>query len=196
MAILHSLTTYEATLVVDPEILLAKNAIIKKVSAMFAQLADEYVNAGLSYLPGEVQSISPKISKGEQYLGLPYVMLDYPRLFSKEHTCAIRTFFWWGNFFSIHLQLSGNFQQEFSSRLQKQISRGQFDGWYLGIHESEWHHHFEADNYVMITTQNDIVPLEELPFIKLAKKIPLNEWDDIENILTACFKELLTVFRI
>ena len=54
-----------------------------------------------------VQS-TPKIAKGENYLQLPYVLLDYPRCFDKENIFAIRTMFWWGNFFSITLHLSGS----------------------------------------------------------------------------------------
>jgi len=62
--------------------------------------------------------VSPKISRGENYLGLPYLVLDYPRLFRPDAVLAIRTFFWWGHFFSSTLQLSGGYKTEFLSRLQ------------------------------------------------------------------------------
>ena len=64
----------------------------------YRQVADDH----RQQLPVEFFDVSPKISRGEQYLGLPYVMLDYPRIFSKENVFAIRTFFWWGNYFQPH----------------------------------------------------------------------------------------------
>ena len=36
---------------------------------------------GVVDLPGDIAAIAPKIARGENYLGLPYVMLDYPRYF-------------------------------------------------------------------------------------------------------------------
>jgi len=38
-------------------------------------------------------AIAPKISKGENYEGLPWVILDFPRYFDKENVFAIRCFF-------------------------------------------------------------------------------------------------------
>jgi hypothetical protein len=32
-----------------------------------------------------------------------------------------------------------------------------------------------------------------LPFLKLAKKIPLEEWDDIETFMMNHFKKMLTI---
>jgi hypothetical protein len=193
MVSLHTLTAYELALVADPQILLTKNVIIRKVSGLFTDLTESYTTIAVPLLPENVLRIPPKISKGEQYLGLPYVVLDYPRLFSKEHTFAIRTFFWWGNFFSIHLQLSGQFQPEYAVSLQKQLTLGNLNGWYIGVHESAWHHHFEPDNYSRIASHLQHSSLTEAPFIKLAKKIPLSEWDNVQNILTTYFKQLLTM---
>src|SRR5436189_6462548 len=36
-----------------------------------------------------------KISKGENYLGYPWQILDYPRVFEKENVFAFRTLCWW-----------------------------------------------------------------------------------------------------
>ena len=53
--------------------------------------------------------VEPKISKGEKYKGLPWVMLDYPRIFGKEDIMAIGTRFWWGHYFSVTLHLKGGY---------------------------------------------------------------------------------------
>ena len=59
-------------------------------------------------LPEAVIQSSPKITRGENYQLLPYVILDYPRCFQKEQVFAIRTMFWWGKGISITLHVSGN----------------------------------------------------------------------------------------
>lgn len=190
------LSPYEAKLVSDSAILYAKNNIIKKVQYLFSAVSDQYVREASVKLPTGVTSVAPKISRGEQYLGLPYLMLDYPRNFSKENTFAIRSFFWWGHFFSIHLQLSGAYQQQFAPALIKAIGNGELNGWFIGIHENEWHHHFEEDNYQCISNGTIDVDLLTSPFIKLAKKIPLNEWDNVQTFLTANFIKLLNVISV
>src|SRR6187549_876336 len=100
------LSEEELRIVSDPGIILTKNAIITKVYDLFGILAGEQIQ--FQY-PGEAGAIPPKISRGENYKGLPYVVLDYPRLFTSEHVFAIRTHFWWGNYFSVTLHLKGQF---------------------------------------------------------------------------------------
>lgn len=186
------LTAYEHELVLDAEILHAKNNIIKKVYQLFAEVSDAYVEGASQKLsPGKV-GVAPKISRGEQYLGLPYVMLDYPRNFARGNTFAIRTFFWWGHFFSIHLQLSGEYQQKHAPNIMKAIESGEFNGWFVGVHENEWHHHFEQDNYTCVSNGKIDFDLSQSSFIKLAKKIPLNEWDNVKLFLTENFRKLIS----
>ena len=87
------LSAEEMRLVRDAAWILTKNSVMGKVVAMFGELSGGWKE--------------PKISKGENYKGLPWVMLDYPRVFGKEDVYAIRTFFLWGHAFSITLHLKG-----------------------------------------------------------------------------------------
>lgn len=190
-----SLTPYEQSLVGDAGLLLAKNAIIKKVVELFGGLIAPYGQIAASLIPAEVRSVAPKISKGEQYLGLPYVVLDYPRVFTKADTFAIRTFFWWGNSFSLHLQMSGKYKTAYAPQLQDHIAAGHFDGWYIGVHESEWHHHFETDNYQLIETNCGQEILNRSAFLKLAKKIPLSEWDNVDKLCVESFSHVLNMLN-
>ena len=104
------LSEEELQLVQNAEWLLTKNRIISKVYEMFGSLADEYRATIVNKrgLAEDVLKPAPKIFKGENYQGLPYVMLDYPRSFGKEDTFAVRTMFWWGHYFSITLHRLGN----------------------------------------------------------------------------------------
>jgi len=97
------LSTKELELVTNPNIILTKNAIIGKVYDLFGQLSEAYKTVLTNK---ELLAIGPKIARGENYQGLPWVMLDFPRKFTQSDTMAIRSFFWWGHFFSITLQLT------------------------------------------------------------------------------------------
>lgn len=89
------LSKNELSLVCDEQFILTKNNIIEKVSQLYGLLSNSFTNtlSESTNLPAEILSASPKIYKGEQYEGLPYVMLDNPRCFNKQDAFAIRCFF-------------------------------------------------------------------------------------------------------
>lgn len=180
----YRLTEKEKTLVTDAGFIHTKNKIIQKVYELFGELSDEYRNSTVK-LDKELLTISPKISKGENYLGLPWVMLDYPRIFSKTDVFAIRTFFWWGNFFSITLQLQGKYQQQYLKNL---LAAPGIKDWMVCTDVSSvWQHNFE--NY---TSANIIKEGGIFSSVKLAKKIPLEEWDNAIEFYKNSFIEICT----
>ena len=156
---------------------------------VFGTIADEF-KVHLKHSFQDIESSTPKISKGENYKGRPYVILDYPRIFQKEDILVIRCFFWWGNFFSITLHLSGKYKLEFEPALHQAINENYFQDYYLGISENQWEHHFENDNYTLMNSDLSY-SLADRPFIKLAKKIPLSEWDNVADFLIENFQILL-----
>ncbi|HEX6916286.1 MAG TPA: hypothetical protein VF145_13645, partial [Chitinophagaceae bacterium] len=121
------LSKEELDLVTNAGFILTKNRIIGKVYDMFGLLSETFRQQAAGF-PDEMSRAQAKISKGENYLGLPWVMMDYPRLFSKTDVFAVRCFFWWGNFFSITLQLSGKYLGQYASPAER----------YLQQHPSGW----------------------------------------------------------
>ncbi len=186
----HSLSLYELELVTDPEVLLAKNRVIEKVFQMFGELSEDYKSElGSFSLPFDV-SENAKISRGENYEGLPYLMLDYPRQFSKTDIFALRTFFWWGNFFSLTLQLQGKYLLLFADKLQKAIDEGLLNEWYITLSKDQWQHHFDTSYYLPIKKERDY-NLAALPFIKVATKIPLVKWEEANTFLYNNFLQII-----
>ena len=178
------LSKEEFDLVSDAGFILTKNRIIQKVYNLFGNLCDEYKQVSDDF-PAEVLAVHPKISKGENYLGLPWVMLDYPRSFSNTNVFAIRSFFWWGNFFSITLQLQGSYKEKYGQQIQSFLASTS-DEWWIGVAEDPWQHHFGKDNYIPSSAG---IKIEEMPFIKLAKKIPLQQWDNSFDFFAGTFKQ-------
>jgi hypothetical protein len=193
------LSLKEHELVVNADWILTKNAVIQKLYTFFGQLSQTYqslVEQSPSLAIEPAFNTPPKISRGEQYEGLPWVMLDYPRLFHSEDVFAIRTFFWWGNQMSITLQLKGKYQQFYTNAIQQyfQLRKGnphpQYE-WFICVNpEDAYQHHFREDNY-QAAASFPPAAIPQLPFIKLAKKIPLEEWDDMEFFLQQTFTDML-----
>ena len=179
-----ALSTKELQLVSDSSIIFTKNAIINKVCALFDDLSNSYLIETLN--SPTLGIINPKISKGEQYQGLPYVMLDYPRLFSKEDILAIRTFFWWGNFFSITLHLKGKHQKKFIEPILNKFEILKENNFYISTTTNEWEHHPVIRNSFNLKNL-DYTSFEKIavehPFLKISKTFPLNLWENSMPLL-------------
>ena len=191
-----ALSDKELKLVCSTEWILTKHAVIQKVYDLFGEilpLFEKAIKEKEEYLPEGVFINSPKISKGENYKLLPYVMLDYPRYFGKEDTIAIRTFFWWGNFFSVCLQLSGRFKDANFELLNQKFEWLRQNEYCICVNDNAWEHHFEKDNFInldLLSEEKFKETLFEKPFIKIAKNTPLHHWQQSPEFLLKTFEEL------
>src|SRR3954468_23643409 len=134
------LSESELLLVCDEQFILTKNNIINKVYLLFGMLSEVFLNKAKTYkpfFPEEVFKASPKIYKGENYNGLPYVMLDYPRYFVKDDAFSIRCFFWWGNFFSITLHLSGKYAEKYGVHIFQALLL-ENNLWHVCVGKDQW----------------------------------------------------------
>ena len=191
------LSATEMELVQNADIILTKNVILQKVQQLLGRTATAqqyFLQQHSDRWPGAVTNTSPKISKGENYRGLPYMVLDYPRLFEKGSIMAVRTMFWWGHFFSITLQLSGSYKTLYTEAVSNEYAVWCENGFYYCINEDPWEHHFEEENYRPVVTLSHhqfAGLLREKPFIKLARKIPLHQWDDADSLLPDAFRLIM-----
>jgi hypothetical protein len=187
------LSANEMELVTNAAWILTKNGIIEKTKTLFSQIQEKMIDHLKSVdaqFTIDVTRVSPKISKGENYKGLPYLMLDYPRLFDKENIFAVRTMFWWGNFFSITLHLGGNYKNQFEEKCISALPVFKPHDFFVCIHTEEWEHHFDPSNYTAIKDLDSFQwekIIKEKSFIKIAKKYSLHQWDDADNKLSDDF---------
>lgn len=186
----------EYELITNSDFILTKNRIIEKIYALYGMLSEEYknvLNENVACLPNEIFKIAPKIYKGEQYKTLPYVMLDYPRFFSKTDVFAIRSFFWWGNYFSITLQLSGKFLEMYEENILNFLNDEKHADWFLGVNESEWEHHFEKNNYLLFNEIKNIntADFKQRQFIKIASKLSFDNWQNVTEFYLQRYKKLV-----
>jgi hypothetical protein len=190
----------ELQLVTNTNWILTKRRVMEKVDQLLGHIAEtqkRIVENEKDWLPAEVVKSEPKIAKGENYLQLPYMLLDYPRCFDAENIFAVRTMFWWGNFFSITLHISGKYKETFQQHIIKSIDAATQDI-FICINESQWQHHFEADNYIAVKQFSRAALLDEInkkQFIKLAIKFPLQPWVDLPALLDGSFLEIIKLLK-
>ncbi len=190
------LTTEEIILAASPDVMLAKNRIIQAMYDMFGRLADTYRSVA-ALLPGMLTRQHPKIAKGENYLGLPWVMLDYPRNFGSPDIFAIRTQFWWGHYFSLQVLLQGTYLPML--QVTEMMNADSRNEWFFCTGSGPWQHHFEADYMMpiaMLTPEIVQQQKAEKGFFKIGVKLPVVEWEVAETFLAGRFEEAVKFLRL
>ena len=189
----------EMELVSSPAIILTKNAIIQKVRSFLEEIELKQKKIVTEYkhlLPSEIFNISPKISRGENYKGLPWLVLDNPRFFQSQNIFAIRTLFWWGNFFSITLHLSGRYKLQLNNVIKENLLLLQSNEFFINISNNEWEHDINEENSVSISslTPEELQQIiSEKDFLKISIKFPIGNFSEIENNLLKNYEGLLKI---
>ena len=195
-----TLSDDEQQLVNNTDWILTKRKIMDTVNEMLGQISEhqqQFIENEKEWLPDSVMQSTPKIAKGENYLQLPYMLLDYPRCFESEKIFAVRTMFWWGNFFSITLHLSGSYKRMFQQKIIENLSAVKQQV-FICINENQWQHHFEEDNYVDIKKigKNELQDMIlQKQFIKLAIKFSLQSWNDMPSLIDKAFDDLIKMLK-
>lgn len=195
------LSPEEMELVKNKEWILTKHIITKKIFEMFGELNEMIKKEAepFNYLfPDNIKYQNGKISKGENYQLLPYVILDYPSFFWKDRVFAIRTMFWWGNFFSVTLHLSGSHKQKYISENEEFFSFLQKKNFFICISEDEWQHHFREDNYIPASSISleEFKKINEKDFFKISKKISLDQWENVNEFVINSILEIMQLLQI
>lgn len=191
------LSEEEQLLVSNGDWILTKNRVLNQISTFLAALQEEqshWIRKQASGLPASVLAIPAKLSKGEQYLGLPYRVLDYPRCFGPVDMFVVRTFFWWGHYFTVNLQLSGHWQKETESSLIAAFTEMQEGNVWICTGTNPWQHQLSLDAYrpalAMKREEWEKTVLRQA-FIKLSTRHELSDWEQMGERLLADFGRLI-----
>jgi hypothetical protein len=142
-----------------------------------------------------------KIFRGENYRMMPYVILDYPRLFTTDSVFAFRSMFWWGNEFSFTLHLQGHALETFRKNLLNNIHSLKGHNFFICINDTPWEYVFDETNYAQLDNflQEDRDELTQLltnhKFIKLSCKLELSNYAGLVSTGTETFKTLMKILQ-
>ena len=184
----------ELQAITDPEIFYRKHAILKKVMALFGETAKDLdkIVSEFPELNQFTNVMSPKIFRGENYKLLPYMVLDHPRKFSAETIFAFRSMFWWGKEFSFTLHLQGEALRAFGKNISEKINSLRGNDFYWCVNSTPWQYYFEKDNYILLDEiPESEINLQEKDFIKLSRKIPVNDFENVPETAASTFALLV-----
>ncbi|MES2881692.1 MAG: hypothetical protein V4676_06060 [Bacteroidota bacterium] len=188
------LSAAEMEMVNDANVILTKNTIIKKATALLITVQEKMQDEISLYSHNNPMfTVPPKISKGENYNGFPYLVLDYPRLADEKGICFVRSMFLWGHFFSSTLHLSGYYQQRQVQKISAAYSTLSINKYSVGVNTDPWQHHFENNNYKAVDSYS-IKEFDELlshhPHIKIATSWPVTHWEKVPDYLVDSWRFL------
>jgi len=186
-------STQEIDLASDPTILLIKNRIMEKATDLLGEfeqlIKNQLVNS--TSLEGPFNLNNGKISKGENYKFLPYLMLDYPAYFTKNDVFALRSMFYWGNFVSFTLHLKGEYLKKYATTVIKTFRS--VNEVYFCINHTEWEYHYKASNYKLLTKLSGTELKEHINengFIKISLKVDISDIHDSPIMLQSFINHL------
>jgi hypothetical protein len=176
-----ALSPFELELVSDVAWIYAKNQIVEKTAvllgAVAAHLQSVYTDPSGSF-PACLKQ-SPKISRGEAYEELPWLMLDFPREFQGEDWLAVRHFFSWGRGFTVSLLLRGIHLDRALGCLERHWSNWQQAGLAQVTGSDPWKHHANPTMQRLLAeiTREELTAMARAQgFLQIRKHLPIQEW--------------------
>lgn len=191
------LSEEEQNLVMNADWILTKNRVLEQITGFLASLQltqAEWIRDHAPHLPEEVKAIPAKLSKGEQYLGLPYRVLDHPRLFGATDMFAIRTLFWWGHYFTVNMILAGEWISQTRDVLIASYDELRESGFYICTGDDPWIHQISTEHYREMASLSRVEwekMIRKQAFIKLTTRHELMDWEHLEERLLHDFARLL-----
>ena len=183
-----TLSPEELSVVNDTDFFHLKHDAMQKILELFGELeatlkTDELFKA-VHY--ESLEKKTGRIFRGENYRKLPYMVLDYPKLFSADNMLTYRCMFWWGNEFSFTLHLQGRAWEKYRPLIEKNVFSLLNQEVYFCVHQSPWQYYFAEDNYLLLdklvkepVTFDTMLAQRE--FIKFSRKIPVADYKNAIN---------------
>lgn len=123
---------------------------------------------------GPVDVEQGSLVAAEDYLGLPYVVLDFPKHLSRAEFLAMRTLFWWGHYVVYALILKGPWLPQAVERLCDELPALAAAGVEMTAADTPWD--WRRGNAWSRPLLDDGATRDRLraaPFIKLMRFLPL-----------------------
>lgn len=195
----------ELEAIMNSRFFLVKRDVTEKIFDLFGILEKELKekSAGYSFIvSGELETMEKgKIFRGENYRFMPYVLLDYPRVFTTENVFAFRSMFLWGNEFSFTLHLQGKALELFRKKMIQHLSLLQGKFFFFCVNDSPWEYSFEEKNYKKfddLYSQNQDELEEKIrtqSFIKFSRQLKLTEYEQAITYGLETFELLMNVLK-
>lgn len=161
--------------------MLEKIRVLKNVSSTLAEVESglkPVIHLQEKILPAGALTKTGKISRGENYKGLPYLVLDFPRYSSGNQLFIYRTMFWWGNYFLCLLVT-----QNCGFKLK---SLDNADTFKMNVGPTPWNYDFSDSCWQPLNDKIDH------SFIAIGRKISFEDAENLGAISRTTFEDLMS----
>ncbi|MEQ8623997.1 MAG: hypothetical protein RJQ00_04055 [Vicingaceae bacterium] len=172
----------------DSKIIERKNRVLKQIELQFKKLGN---NTLINHQSLNAFSSTPKVSKGENFEGYPFRVLDYPRVFTTNDVFAFRTLIWWGNIISFTLHLKGKYLITHFSKLKQLLSTSELPLYYSNS-GNEWSQNPNDKNFKLLGTETlaQLNP-KEIDFLKIVQVKPLDKINQLNELYQLFLNQLI-----
>lgn len=185
------LTREELDLALDTRVFFLKDQVLRKIRGLLEQTARD-LSALKPAVPLGVQPGIPKISRGENYQLMPYLVLDFPRYAEGDNLYLFRTMFWWGHYFISSLIVSGEPLSQNRTRAGQQCqSLSWREDILFCVATTPWHHDADPDNlqsFASLGAEALDQRLQRQEFVKLSRILPLDRSGHLPQFSVECFQ--------
>lgn len=176
----------------DPENFELKQATDEAVAQLLHDCRQELMavmkDGSLSLqIPKETGAIPRKLNKGNNHKGYPFMLSDFPCVFSKAHTFSFRIMVWYGQYFSISLLLSGRFKASYKvpEQLYEQVA------YQIKQSNSLWDDDIEKEVLYLNLNQWRSINQESSQSLQIIRKFRMAHLFDLPDLAKNCFVHLL-----
>jgi len=185
----------ELALVFNANFIYQKNKLLQNVSILLGELAgtlqDKMLPLRLKF-NAELLDKSGKISRGEQYKGLPYLVLDAPFLIKGKEFLICRTLFWWGNYITFNILIKGSYFKSNTLDLMDKLKMNQGILFLKGT--DLWDNDLSSSGYEEVNDSNisEIAnQFNDFGFLRLSKKLGFEDLGLLEEKAIAFYQMLI-----
>ena len=162
------LTKHQLDFARSSEYPLTKHAIIQNIVQLFEELGQSLQSSGWESSPKEY-----KITRGENYQLMPYVVLDYPQLKVNQFNLVTRTLFWWGHYCSLNLIIHKDLVNDGIIEFNEPL--------YVQNNNQLWNNNvFEGYQLSETLNKSSI----EADYIRLVKLVKIEEIDSLPELVS------------
>lgn len=176
----------------DKDFLLKKKVLSDEVIRLFKVISEEIKQELLrSSNPIWSSQFAGKISKGQYYKDLPYIVSDYPRRIDDNGICLFRIIFLWGREFSCNFLATGIVFKNLKNAIENNLMDIDQNAYRYSIEGSPWEHSIlDVDLKKLNHLKND-KKLNTADFIKISRALTINKYESLHEICIKMFRDII-----
>lgn len=168
----------------------AKRELTGKIIYSLEQLGEHLLQEVIiPVMPANGYNVSGfKVSRGENFNGYPFIVLDCPRINDTQSEVICRTIFWWGHHWSLHFALQGKALKRLNLNAIHQFD----ETWQLYTGNHLWEQNPSIEESIPLHTF-DASTHQPRHFFKVYRKTLLAEAEQWPPYSMTVYKELFNL---